>query len=222
VWAYQEALRARLASGDEDAARVLFLEHDPIITLGRTACARNVLAPEADLARLGVSVLRSSRGGDVTVHGPGQLVMYPVVRVSLGIVAHMEWIAGALVGELGALGIRGAEWRRDQAGVWVGDAKIAACGVHVRRRVAIHGFALNVTRSALAPFAWIVPCGLVSGRVTSVESELGEGTPVPSLPMLAESIADRLARELGRRAVWVPSDFPRETSIVTCDQSPAR
>lgn len=222
VWAYQEALRARVVRGEADAARVLFLEHEAVITLGRTACSRNVLAEGADLARLGIEVVKSSRGGDVTAHGPGQLVIYPVLRLASGVVSYMETVAAALVAELSSLGIANARWRRDLAGVWVDDAKIAACGVHVSRRVAIHGFALNVTRAALAPFAWIVPCGLVAGRVTSIESELGEGVAVPSLSTLAESIAVRLALALGCQAVQVPADFPREPAIVTCDQFPAR
>jgi lipoyl(octanoyl) transferase len=184
AWERQEEIREQVLAG-RDAEEILLLEHDPVITLGRSADPAHVLEPR------GVQVVPTSRGGDVTAHGPGQLVIYPVVRLRRGIVAHVEGIARAIVAELAARGI-GAEWRRDPAGVWVGAAKIAACGVHVRRRVAIHGFALNVTREPLALFRRIVPCGLDTA-VTTIE----EHAPPPSLTELASALAPRLVSALG-------------------------
>ncbi len=192
AWDLQERLRARVLDGDADAERILLLEHDPVITLGRSADPASVLVPEAELARRGVALVATSRGGDATVHGPGQLVIYPIVRLTHGVLAHVEGIGTAIAGELAARGIGGVAWRRDPAGVWVGDAKIAACGLHIRRRVAIHGFALNVTDEATSLFSLIVPCGLQGARVTSMQAH---GANV-ALPDLAASIAPRIARAI--------------------------
>ena len=139
----QERLRAAVLSG-EGPETFLFCEHDPVITLGRSARRANVLASPAALVAREVAVVESARGGDVTYHGPGQLVGYPVVRIRHGVVGHVAAMARAVAVVLAELGIA-AVWRRDRPGLWVGDAKICAVGVHVRRGVAIHGFALNVT-----------------------------------------------------------------------------
>ncbi len=141
-----------------------------------------------------MSLRRASRGGAATAHGPGQLVIYPVVRLHRGVLWHVETVGRAIASELVRRGAP-AEWRRDPAGVWVGDAKIAACGIHVRRRVAMHGFALNVTRAPLELFALIVPCGLRGGRVTALEAVVD--APPPALPELATALAARLGDTLG-------------------------
>jgi lipoyl(octanoyl) transferase len=185
--ALQERLRADLVAG-AGAETVLFCEHDPVVTLGRSARPANVLAPEAELARRGVAVQQASRGGDVTYHGPGQLVGYPVVRLRGGVVGHLGAMARALGRVLAELGVA-ATFRRDAPGLWTNDEKLCAFGVHVRSRVAIHGFALNVTTN-LDAFDLIVPCGLPGVRTTSLE-RLGV-TPPP-----LEILAARIARELG-------------------------
>jgi lipoyl(octanoyl) transferase len=151
-----------------------------------------------------VAVFAASRGGDVTYHGPGQLVGYPILRLRAGVVAHVEAMArglGALLGELGL----SATWRRDTPGLWIDrgepnrPAKICAFGVHVRRRVSMHGFALNVT-TALDAFSLIVPCGLPDAAVTSIARERGDA---PSL----EALAPRAAAALGE-AFGVRFDLP--------------
>ena len=185
--ALQERLRAAVLSG-EGAETLLFCEHDPVITRGRSALAANILAPAAELAARGVVVAQASRGGDVTYHGPGQLVGYPVVRLRGGVVDHMTAMARAIARVLAALGVA-AEFRRDAPGLWTNDEKLCAFGVHIRSRVAIHGFALNVTTD-LDAFNLIVPCGLVGARVTSL-TRLGVSPP----PL--EILAARIARELG-------------------------
>lgn len=166
----QAALRDRLLAGDDSAACVLLLEHEPVITLGRHADEANLLVDRATLAARGVAVERTTRGGDVTYHGPGQLVVYPVLRLRAGVVAFLEATAAALVELVAALGVPDAAWRRDPAGVWVGPNKLAACGIHVSRRVCAHGFALNVSTPE-DMWRLIVPCGLRDHGVTSLARE---------------------------------------------------
>jgi lipoyl(octanoyl) transferase len=185
--ALQERLRQQILGG-ERASTLLLCEHDPVITLGRSAHAGHILASPAELERRQIAVRRASRGGDVTYHGPGQLVGYPVFRLGRGLVAHMETMARAVAAVLAQLDIH-AVWRRDRPGLWVGEDKICAFGVHVHRRVTIHGFALNATTPPEA-FSTIVPCGLAGARVTSI-AELRDR--VPSLPELASATAAAFA-----------------------------
>jgi lipoyl(octanoyl) transferase len=174
---------------------LLLCEHDPVITLGRSARPAHLLASPEDLARRQIAVRRASRGGDVTYHGPGQLVGYPVFHLQRGLVAHMETMARALVAVLAGLGI-GALWRRDRPGLWVGDDKICAFGVHVHRRVTIHGFALNVS-TALENFSTIVPCGLAGAGVTSIARLRGGAPPLSDLAgTTAAAFADAFALDL--------------------------
>ena len=189
----QEQHRARLLDGDESAEVLLLLEHDPVITLGRAADANNVLASEAELSRRGVTLVHTSRGGDVTYHGPGQLMVYPVVRLERGVVRYLEALAGGLAALAAELGVPGCEWRRDPAGLWLGDSKIAACGIHVRRGVAVHGWAFNVC-APTDPWSLIVPCGLARARVTSV-AEHAEPPPMDEVAALA---APLMCSALGR------------------------
>jgi lipoate-protein ligase B len=189
AWELQEALRAAILDGRAEDT-LLLLEHEPVITLGRSADRKNVLASAEELSRRGVEVVDSSRGGDVTYHGPGQLVGYPVFRVK-GVIAHVEGMANALIDAVAPVAAR---WRRDCPGVWVGTGKLAAFGVHIRRGVAIHGFALNVT-TALDAFSLIVPCGLSCTKVTSLAA-LGSAT---SVEVLAPRVAAAFAARRGQR-----------------------
>jgi lipoyl(octanoyl) transferase len=191
AWDLQESLRRRILDG-ESAETILLLEHSPVITLGRSANPNNVLLDEAALAARGVERVATSRGGDVTYHGPGQLVAYPVVKVR-SVLAHVEAMGRAVVDLVRRFGIE-ARFRRDLAGVWVGDAKLCAFGVHVSRRVAIHGLALNLT-TPLDAFSAIVPCGLCDRGVTSVAALTGAS---PTAESLAPDLGAALARELGR------------------------
>jgi lipoyl(octanoyl) transferase len=184
----QEVVRDQVAEG-RAVDTLLLLEHEPVITLGRSADPANVLASPEDLGRNGISVVRTSRGGDVTYHGPGQLVGYPVFRLRRGVRAHVKAMADGIIAVLGTLGIA-AEWQESHPGVWVGTEKICAVGVHVRRHVAMHGFALNVSTD-LAGFRAIVPCGLRDTGVTSIAKLLGAA---PEL----ETVAERLRRAFER------------------------
>ncbi len=154
----------------------MFTEHDPVFTLGaRRGAAKNVLWDAKALAKHGIEVVEVTRGGDVTYHGPGQIVGYPIVSLEprRDLHEYLRVLEQTLINALGRLGLATAR-RAGQTGVWVGRRKIAAIGVAVRSWVAWHGFALNVDGD-LAPFAGIVPCGLGPdiGEVTSLEKELG-------------------------------------------------
>jgi len=191
TWQRQEAVRAAVLDGS-GAEALFLLEHQPVVTLGRAADPANLLVDEAALSARGIELCRTSRGGDVTFHGPGQLVAYPVVRVG-GVRAHVEAMARAVIEVVGALGID-ASFHRERVGVWVGDSKLCAFGIHVHRRVAIHGLALNVDTPADG-FSLIVPCGLRGLGVTSIAEQLGGAPPVFAVARL---LAAALCRQLGR------------------------
>jgi len=197
--AEMERRRADILAGDESAAMVLLCEHEPVITLGRAARRENVLLADALLAARGIEVVRSSRGGDVTYHGPGQLMVYPVVRLHHGVVAHLELVAGVLAEVAAELGAPGARFRRNPAGLWLGERKLAACGLHVRRGVAIHGFAFDV---ATPPEAWsaIVPCGLREAPVLSLARALGPEAVVPTVADIAQRVGPRLSHAIAMSA----------------------
>jgi lipoyl(octanoyl) transferase len=150
VLADQLAARERVWAGDEGV--VYLCEHPAVITLGRSATPANIV-DAGD-----VPVERIERGGEVTYHGPGQLMVYPIVRLR-SVVEFLERTAAAIVDACAALGVIGVAWQRDPAGVWRDGAKLAACGIHVARGVSVHGWAINV---ATPDAAWrrIKPCGL--------------------------------------------------------------
>lgn len=171
--ALQTALCADIRAGNRTET-LLFVEHTPVITLGRGWHPEHVLASEEALAARGVEVIESGRGGDVTYHGPGQLVGYPLLDLSRrgrDIHAYLRGLETVLIESLAAFGLK-AEAVPGLTGVWVGGRKIAAIGVHARGWVTSHGFSLNV-RDQSGGFSLIVPCGLHGKEVTSVERELG-------------------------------------------------
>jgi lipoyl(octanoyl) transferase len=190
VLAMQLQARERVWAGDDGV--VLLCEHPPTITLGRSAARENILASDDALARAGVAVEQIERGGDVTYHGPGQLMIYPIVKLRSGVVDFLERVASAIIDGIREVGVHGAAWKRDPAGVWIGDAKIAACGIHVARGVSVHGFALDVATPADA-WARIRPCGLAVPQ-TSVLAQRGGEIEVETIagivgPLLVTALA---------------------------------
>lgn len=152
---------------------LLLLEHSPVITLGRSADRQNLLVTEELLQSRGVELYSTDRGGDITYHGPGQLVGYPILALQQGerdVRAYMRNLEGSLIRLLDTFGIEGA---RDEGytGVWTANGKIAAMGVHISRWITRHGFALNV-HTDLSYFDLIVPCGIVGKSVTSMQNLL--------------------------------------------------
>jgi lipoyl(octanoyl) transferase len=197
AWALQEQLHTRVHDGDEE--QLLLVEHPPVITLGRRpGLVKNILAAQDALAKLGVEVVESDRGGDVTFHGPGQLVAYPIVRLAdhkLSVGGYVRQLQAIVIQTLERLGVP-SRTDRDAIGVWTCAnecdlAKICAFGVRIRRGVAIHGLALNVTTD-LSYFNLIVPCGIPDRPVTSLKQILGDRCP--AMATVKAALVERFER----------------------------
>ena len=209
---YGEALELqRTLAEDRIAGRIpdtlLLLEHPPVITLGRgTRQSSLPIDPEA-LKRRGVEVFEIERGGDVTYHGPGQLVGYPIVDLQQhrpDLHWYLRRLEDVLISSLAGFGIP-AERREKYTGVWTRGRKIASIGIHVRQWVTWHGFALNVTTD-LSPFSLIVPCGIPDVVMTSIEAETNTGSGTAQLAAQArEAVIGAFERvfEYERHAVSV-------------------
>ncbi|NLY18806.1 MAG: lipoyl(octanoyl) transferase LipB [Clostridiaceae bacterium] len=174
---YEKALEIQMNQWEkvfrEEARNTLFLvEHPPVITLGVRGKEDNILLPREELKRLGVSIHRISRGGDVTYHGPGQIVGYTVMNLNhWGRDLHLfiERIEDTFIRLLWkSYGIAAARGDKTYTGVWVGTDKITAIGIQVKKWTTMHGFAFNVNTD-LSHFKWLIPCGLTDKGVTSVE-----------------------------------------------------
>lgn len=176
---YQREIARQRISGELDQDILLLVEHPPVVTLGRSSKQKNLVSTPEFLASKGVELFEVERGGDVTFHGPGQLVGYPIIdltRHKQDLHWYLRSVEDALIRALAELGIV-AERNTGFTGVWTGGRKIASIGVHARDWVTWHGFALNVTTD-LTYFDLIVPCGIDGVVMTSVERELSP-TPAP-------------------------------------------
>jgi lipoyl(octanoyl) transferase len=203
AWAVQERVWEEVAGGAGE--RLLLVEHPPVVTFGRRAVggaqALHLLADPAELAARGVEVVHSDRGGDITFHGPGQLVAYPIVRLNdhrLSVGGYVRALQNAVIAALGRFGIIG-ELDPGAVGVWVRQpggelAKICAFGVRVRRGISMHGLALNVTTD-LDYFRLIVPCGLAERPVTSLLEILGDSAP--TMATVKEAIVEEVSKAIG-------------------------
>lgn len=231
----QARLAARRRKGEIGDVLVM-LEHPPVLTLGRNSAAKgggrgHLLVSEEALTARGVEVVETNRGGDITYHGPGQLVGYPIfdlrgpvrdtVRMGakwLGPVDFVRLIEEALIRTMADYGVATGRVS-GRTGVWtlpngaVPEKKVAAIGIHVTGGITSHGFALNVTTD-LRDFEWIVPCGIADRGVTSVELESASAGPG------VEQAAERVARQFGRvfraQVLWVES---QDALTVTEDAS---
>jgi lipoyl(octanoyl) transferase len=188
----QRAVTAACASWTIPSTLIL-LEHPPVLTLGRRADRGNLLFSPEFLNDRGIAVHQSTRGGDVTYHGPGQIVGYPILnlrRLRLGAAAYVHGLEDVLIEVAHSFGL---EARKDPGyvGVWIGPAKIAAIGVAISGGVTMHGFALNVNPD-LSHFEFINPCGIMDRGVTSLSRLLG--VPVPM-----EEVRSRLVESFGQR-----------------------
>jgi lipoyl(octanoyl) transferase len=200
------------------ADTLLLLEHPPVLTLGRNSSRANVLASDEFLQQRGIEIHEINRGGDVTYHGPGQLVGYPIIDLRgdlpgkkgphLGPVDFVRMLEEVLIRTCGDFGVMTQRICK-RTGVWtlaggsIEEKKIAAIGVHVSQGVTSHGFALNVTTD-LRDFDWIVPCGITDRQVTSLELE-ADPDRQPTIEGAINSTARNFGRIFERQMLWCES-----------------
>jgi len=192
---------------------LLLLEHPPVLTLGRNSDRSHILAGDDLLAGRGVEVHEINRGGDVTYHGPGQLVGYPIFDLRsfsprLGAVDYVRLLEEVLIRSCAEYGVL-AQSIKGRTGVWtipggsLREKKIAAIGVHISRGITSHGFAFNVTTD-LRDFDLIVPCGIADRQVTSLECEV-EPASMPTFDQVSNSVAKQFGHVLGQQVLGVSS-----------------
>jgi lipoate-protein ligase B len=190
---FQNQLHKRvLSSCDARRGFLLLCDHKPVITVGRFGKENNVLASRDGLERCGVEICKTDRGGDVTFHGPGQLVGYPIIDLrdfGLGVKSYVQLLEQAIIRVLRGFDIEG-ETIEKYPGVWVGREKIAAIGLHIKKHITTHGFALNINTN-LSYFSLIIPCGIQDMGVTSMEKVLGK-------QIALEQVASGFVKEFGR------------------------
>ncbi len=178
AWEYQKRVHKEVAQGLRPET-LLLVEHPRVITLGRKATGENLLFPEAWYKEMGFELFWVERGGDVTYHGPGQLVGYPIFRVGRRVREFLRRLEEVIIRVAASYQIQ-AYPTPGYAGVWVGEEKLCALGVAVKEGVSFHGFALNVSTD-LNDFSVIIPCGLKGKGVTSLEKILGYKVPMPEV-----------------------------------------
>jgi lipoate-protein ligase B len=206
AWNLQVRLVAARASGSLSNDVVLVLEHPAVFTLGKRGGRENLLVPEETLTRHGIPIVQVERGGNITYHAPGQLVLYPIIhleRAGIKVVDLVERLEELMIRTCAEWGIQAGRNPLNR-GVWVGMKKIGAIGIAVRRGVSFHGMALNVNID-LAPFSWIQPCGLEGVGVTSMRTESGQDLAMLEVRRM---LAQHLQSIFGARLV--PADLNHE------------
>lgn len=187
VWDLQHALHERVRRGEE-AQTWVFVEHEPVVTLGRNASAQNVLLSEEALRARGVDLVKIERGGDVTYHGPGQLVVYPIRKLERfrEVVPLVRALEGAVIETCARFGVQAERWS-EHAGVWVGRNQICAIGLAVQKMTSLHGIALNVS-TELSYDRLINPCGLTDRGITSLSRETGRSISVEQVKPVLQAV----------------------------------
>lgn len=207
----QNDLHAQVVAGD-DRAHIILVEHPPVLTLGKHADPKFLLFGEAYFKSRGVDVVPIDRGGEVTAHEPGQLVVYPILRLEafrLGAKGYVNLLEGVVIDALARFDVKA--WRDpEHPGVWTKGGKICAIGIRVKEKATLHGIAINVV-NALSLFQQIVPCGIQGRAVTSLkrerEMELGQEVPVARVAAVVGALlAERLSARSTRRAASSPSE----------------
>jgi lipoyl(octanoyl) transferase len=191
AWQVQLKTHAAVAEGRAPPT-LLLVEHPPVITFGKKGGREHLLVKESFLLERGFSLYDIERGGDVTYHGPGQLVGYPIFRVGRRVQDYLRKLEAVMVQVLDGYGIESCG-SPGYAGVWVGNDKVVAIGVAIKRDVSFHGFAMNV-RTDLSHFNYIVPCGLKDKGVTSLSKLLGREVTLDEVkPRLVRAFKDVFA-----------------------------
>ena len=170
---YQMELLKKLHEDDQKDDVCMVLQHPAVFTLGRNASPDNIHVPESFLHKKGIKLIRIERGGEVTYHGPGQIVCYPIInlrRNKLSVVDYVHTLEQIMLEVVLHFGINAKRDSRNH-GIWLGDSKLGSIGIAVRHGISYHGLALNVNLD-LEPFAWVNPCGLDGVSMTSMEQEL--------------------------------------------------
>jgi lipoate-protein ligase B len=178
----QRAAVAARRSGRLDRDLVILVEHPPVFTLGRRGGLQNLRVPEDLLRQKGIAIVAVERGGDITYHGPGQLVVYPLMDITaarIKVVTLVEGLEQAMVRTAAQYGLQ-ARGDAIHRGAWVGRRKLGSVGITIRRGISFHGLALNVGTD-LSPFAWINPCGIQACEMTSLSRETGTAVDMPTV-----------------------------------------
>lgn len=184
---YHQAHRLQLdmvaarRAGSLDRDLFLCVEHPPVFTLGRRGDRSHLGISEAQLAERGIDLVAIERGGEITYHGPGQLVVYPIIDLRaarLSVSAYVERLEGLMLAVAADLGVSAGRDSRNR-GIWVGNEKLGSIGIAIRHGISFHGLALNV-ECDLAPFSWINPCGLAGIAMTSISRQLNRSCPLAS------------------------------------------
>ena len=208
AWRWQNELAEGVRNGADEA--LLLLQHPPVYTFGRRIRPEHLLANTEELEQRGAEVIESDRGGDITFHGPGQIVGYPILNLrqrGLGAADYVHALEEVLIRTLHRFGLPG-ERSPGRPGVWVGAAKVGPIGVHVSRGVTTHGFALNV-ETDLTWFDAIVPCGISDAAVTSIECLLGRS---PGLLAVEDALIDTFGKVFHSLPVCQSASLPDSSS----------
>lgn len=231
AWQVQHETHAAVASGDQPPT-LLWVEHPPVITFGRKGGRDHLRIDEGELRARGFELVDIERGGDVTYHGPGQLVGYPILPIGRRVRDYLRRLEDSIVDLLGELGVAG-HGSPGYAGVWIGEEKVAAIGVAVQRGVSFHGFALNV-HTDLTHFETIVPCGIADKGVTSLSTLIGRHVGLDEakrrllphlrdrLTGLAAGAAARAAPKSGTTAEPIEADGPESARAPLPGPRPGR
>jgi lipoyl(octanoyl) transferase len=203
AWKLQKEVWTRRHSNDIQDI-LLLTEHEHVYTLGKSTDDNHLLASEEELITSGTEVFHIDRGGDITYHGPGQIVGYPIIDLNnyfLDIHRYLRSLEEVIIRTLATCGIM-AEREKGMTGVWVSNEKIAAIGVKVSRWVTMHGFALNVNTD-LSKFDRIIPCGIFHKGVTSMQRKQGQDVPIESVQ---KAIVESFASVFGCQISWIEKD----------------
>ena len=194
---YQMELLKKMHDDDQKDDVCMILEHPAVFTLGRNASNENMHVPETFLQEKGIKLIRIERGGEVTYHGPGQIVCYPIInlrRNKLSVVDYIQTLEQIMLEVVLHFGIKAKRDSRNH-GIWLGDSKLGSIGIAVRHGISYHGLALNVNLD-LEPFAWVNPCGLAGVSMTSMEQELQKSLDIKGV----ESVMIELINQAFRRS----------------------